>query len=372
MVFKGVEEEMIANNISITKFQLFFILIQGQIGIGLLSLPHDVQKTANGSAWISTIVAGIAVQLILTIYWLLLRRFPNTIFTTITQKILGRFLGRVLNFVIYLYFILIGSFSAVLFIRLVNAWLLPLTPPWVLSIIILIASIYLTISDLRIIARFFVLASSLLLLLLCMAFLSFFLDKEFQYILPIGYSGIKNILMGSNNSLLSMLGFESTLIIFPFILNNKKGVLKTISLSNLFITSFYTFFIFLCLIIFSPSQLVLIREPILYLFKGLHYNMIDRLDLVFISIWIVPMTTSIIIYLFLASKTISYKNSYPKIVVLNGIIIFFMTFIPKTDEMISIINKYISYVTYTVVFLVPTFLLFLSYILKRHEMSETG
>ena len=46
---------------SITKFQLFFILIQSQIGVGLLSLPNAVQKTAKGDGWISTLLAGLAV-----------------------------------------------------------------------------------------------------------------------------------------------------------------------------------------------------------------------------------------------------------------------------------------------------------------------
>lgn len=363
---------MTANNISITKFQLFFFLIQTQIGIGLLSLPNVVQKTAKGDGWISTIFAGAAVQLILIIYWLLLRRFPHSTYPEITQKILGPFLGKIINFVIYMNFILLAGLVTILFIKLINLWLLPLTPSWVLSFIIMIACIYLTISDLRMIARFFVLASSLIFLILFLSLLSLVIPKEVQYIFPIGSSGMKNILMGSNNSLLAMLGFEGILFLFPFIIHNNKGVLKTISLANIFITILYTYFIFITLITFSPDQLAQMREPILNLFRGISYKMIDRLDLLFLSIWIVPMTTSLIAYLFFASKSLNLKKkAYQKTVIINGIIIFFITLIPHEDEITTLINKYVSYLSYVVVFIIPLLLLILSFLFKKHEMSES-
>jgi len=372
MANKGVEEEMTENNHSITKFQLFFILIQSQIGVGLLSLPNVVQKTAKGDGWISTLFAGVVVQIMLIIYWQLLKRFPTLIYTEITKKILGSVLGKLINLVIYLNFILVGGLATILLIKIINLWLLPYTPGWVISLLILTACIYLTISDLRIIARFLVLATSLILLLLFTSLLSWFTEKEILYILPIGSSGLKNILMGSKNSLLAMLGFEGLLLLFPFILENKKGVFKTISMANLFITLFYTYFIFLTLISFSQDQLAQMREPILNLLRGITYNMIDRVDLLFLSIWIVPMATSIIAYLYFASKSMNVdKRKYPKVVFLNGFIIFLITLIPHEDAIITLFNQYVSYLSYGVVFIIPSLLLILSVLLKKHESSES-
>lgn len=364
---------MTENNISITKLQLFFYLIQSQIGVGLLSLPHVVQKTAKGDGWISTLIAGAAVQVMLVIYWLLLKRFPNLIYTEITQKILGRFLGKLLNIIIYLNFILIGSVVTILFVKIINLWLLPITPSWVISILILTACIYLTISDLRIIARFFVLATFLILLFLFTSFLSWFTPKEIQYILPIGNSGFKNILIGSKNSLLAMLGFEGLLFFFPNILQNNKGVLKTLSMANIFITIFYTYFIFLTLISFSTDQLAQMREPILNLLRGITYKMVDRVDLIFLSIWMVPMSTSVIAHLFSACKSMNVeKKNYKKVVLLNGFIIFLITLIPHDDPFITLFDKYVSYLNYAVVFIIPTLLLIFSLLFKRHEMSESA
>jgi spore germination protein (amino acid permease) len=365
-----MEKEMTNNQI--TKFQLFFLLIQSQIGVALLSLPHAVQVSAKGDGWISTIFAGVAVQVMLVVYWQLLKRFPALMYTEITKKVAGNFLGRFLNFFIYLNFILVGGLTTILFIKLINLWLLPLTPGWMISALILTACIYLANSDLKIIARFYVLATSLILLLLFTSVLSWFTPKEFQYVLPIGSSGFKNILMGSNNSLLAMLGFEALLFFFPFIIENKRGVLKTISMANLFITLFYTYFIFITLITFSNDQLAQMREPILILLRGISYNMIDRVDLIFLSVWIVPMATSIITYLFAASKSLNLeKKNYPKAVLFNGCILFLITLIPAEDAIITMFNQYVSYLSYVVVFLIPTLLLILSFLMKKHEMSES-
>lgn len=357
----------------ITKFQLFFLLIQSQIGVALLSLPHAVQVSAKGDGWISTIIAGLAVQVMLVVYWQLLKRFPALMYTEITKKVVGNFLGKLLNVFIYMNFILVGGLATILFIKLINLWLLPLTPGWMISALILTACIYLAISDLKIIARFFVLATSLILLLWFTSVLSWFTPKEFQYVLPIGSSGLKNILLGSNNSLLAMLGFEALLFFFPFMIeNDKNGVIKTVSLANLTITLFYTYFIFITLISFSTDQLAQMREPLLNLLRGISYNMIDRVDLIFLSVWMVPMATSIITYLFAASKSLNLeKKNYPKAVLLNGCILFLITLIPNEDAIITLFNQYVSYLSYVVVFLIPTLLLILSFLMKKHEMSES-
>lgn len=361
---------MIQNMTSITKFQLFFFIIQSQLGIGLLSLPNDVQASAKGDGWISIIVAGAVVQIVITIYLFLMKRFPNNTYPEITQKVLGRVLGKVCNVLIWLYFILTGSLALKLFILCVNLWLLPLTPLGILSLIIVLSSIYLTVSDLTIIARFFVLASFLIFLLIILSLLTFNLPKEFQYVLPIGSSGLKNILLGSNKSIISMLGFEGLLMVFPFILNREKGVYKTISFANLSVTFINTYFLFLCLISFSPPQLKQIRDPVLFLFEALSFDMVDRIDLIFLSVWMVPMTTSVIAYLYFSVKSISKKRSFKKAIWLNGLLIYFISIFPMDEKKLALFSKYVTYLSYAAVFALPFILLCLSMVINKVETSE--
>lgn len=357
--------------IKITKSQLYFVMIQSQMGIGVLSLPSVTQKTAKGDAWITTIIAGIFIEIILVVYWLLLKRFPNLILTEFTKKIVGKGLGKILNISIYMYFVLTACFAVIFIVNLINTWLLPLTPPWTISLLIMIASVYLAIDDIKIIARFFTLASFLILIIIILSVLNFTQELDFQYVRPIGHSGIKNIMLGSSESLISMLGFEILLLTFPYVQNKEKGFLKTISLGNLSITLLYTFFVFTNLISFSPVVIKQIKEPILYIFRGLSYQLIDRLDLIFISIWIVPMTTSVVAYLFMASKSISkQKKSYSKLVVANSILIFGITLIPVDDMLLNKLSELIKYLSYIFAFGLPLFLLLVSYIFKKQEVDD--
>jgi spore germination protein (amino acid permease) len=365
-----VEEKMTLNNTSISKFQFYFFIIQSQLGIGLLSLPNVVQSTAKGDGWISTLLAGVVVQITLTLYWFLMKRYPDYGYSEITQQILGRYIGKFCNIIIFIFFILTGSFALKLFILCVNLWLLPLTPMWVLSLIIILSCLYLTISDLRIIARFFVLASFLIILLFILSLFTFNLPKEFHYILPIGSSGVKNILLGSNKSLISMLGFEGFLIIFPYILNKKKGAYKTISFANLSVTMINTYFLLLCLVSFSPLQLKQIRYPVLFLFEVLSFEMVDRLDFIFLSIWIVPMTTSVIAYLYFSVKSISKPKRFKMTVWINALLMYCIAVIPMNEKQLDLFSTYVTYLSYSVVFALPVVLLCLSILIKKLEMSE--
>ncbi|MFY0762239.1 GerAB/ArcD/ProY family transporter [Metabacillus dongyingensis] len=354
----------------ISKTQLYFLMIQSQIGVGVLSLPSVTQKTAKGDAWITTIIAGIFIEMILVVYWLLLKRFPNLILTEFTKKIAGKGLGKILNFSFYMYFVLTACFAVIFIVNLINTWLLPLTPPWIISMLIMLASVYLAIDDIKIIARFFTLASFLILIIIILSILNFTQELDFQYVRPIGHSGFTNIFLGSSESIISMLGFEILLMSYPYVQGKEKGFLKTISLGNLSITFLYTFFVFTNLISFSPVIIKQIKEPLLYIFRGLSYQLIDRLDLIFISIWIVPMTTSVVAYLFMASKSISKKKSYSKLVVANGILIFCITLIPVDDLLLNKLSELIKYLSYIFAFGLPLFLLLVSYIFKKQEVDD--
>ena len=126
----------------ISNFQLFFFLVQSQLGIGLLSLPNLVETNAQSDGLISIMLAGLGIQLILFIYWSLSKRFPGYIYTQITKEVFGKFFGRLTNFVIYVYFILTAGLAVLLFVILINAGLLASTQRWVIAILIISSSVY--------------------------------------------------------------------------------------------------------------------------------------------------------------------------------------------------------------------------------------
>ncbi|MBP3961774.1 GerAB/ArcD/ProY family transporter [Paenibacillus lignilyticus] len=356
---------------SISKTQLFFLIIKTQIGIGLLSLPSEIQSIANGDSWISVLLAGAIIQILLFVYWRLLKKFPNETLSEITNRLLGRYVGKVINLVYFGFFVFIAAYACSLYVELIHTWMLPLTPGWVLLVLIVGTSVYLAHDNLRVIARFFVLASMLFLVLLLISILNFKNSVHITNILPIGHSGMLQMFRGSDKTFFSMLGFEVTLFFFSHVQDNKKGMFTLISLANCFVTFFYTYFVFICLIGITPKALDSVNEPVLFILKGLSYQLFDRLDLIFLTIWIIPMTATIVSYLCVAGKTITAKeSSYRKLVWFSGGIVFTAAWYLSTIENVDSFSKWLEYGYLVMIAAVPVLLWLGSFLVKNN--AEVG
>lgn len=361
------------NEKMISKTQFIFIIIQAQIGVGLLSLPYVVHKHAKSDGWISCIVAGIEIFIFLLIMWALGKRFPNDTIYDYTKKILGKYLGVCISILYVIFFFIVSIFVVVITISVLKKWILTLTPAYVLVIFIVGTGVYLGRENLKVIGRFFTFVSVLILVLIFFQILSF-PNLKFKYLFPIGHSGIKNILLGSHDALVAMLGFEVVLVIFPFVKATQKELLKSASISISFVSILYAFFLIVSYMSFSPVEIEIVPEPILYLLKALSYQVIERLDLIFLSIWVVPIITSFVTYLYLTSfgisKLLNLKNHKKATFFIGLGIAIISCFLPEEGLFLAQFGKYISYISYLFIGVIPFLLLIISIIRKKKEMDN--
>ncbi|MGM0840329.1 MAG: GerAB/ArcD/ProY family transporter [Bacillota bacterium] len=356
-----------SQTISLTNGQIFFLMIQTQVGFGILTLPNTLQSTSKGDGWMSVLLAGAVIQLFLVMIWLLMRRFPRFIYSEITTFLLGKTVGTFINTIMYLYFILAATFILLQFASIIKEHLLLSTPFWVIGLLMMLTCTYLAISDIRIIARFFALISVLILFKFGISFFSFLLPVDLHHILPLGSSGVKQIALGGKDCLLTVLGFELILFLYP--LASKKGTtfLKVITWANVFVTGLTAYFVILCIMIFSQPALEEIKYPVIYFLRPLQFQMIDRLDLLFLSIWIVPLGISIVTYIYMGSKILPFfrAKSY-KLVLMNSTLIFVLFTIAKKDlDSQKLYSSFVEYLSYAVVFAIPCILLLISYLFKK-------
>lgn len=358
-------------NTTITKTQLFFLIVKTQIGIGLLSLPSNIQHSAKGDSWISVLVAGVAIQLILIVYGQLLKRFQGANLSQIIVQLLGRHAGKMLNLIYFVFFILIAAYASTLYVELIHTWMLPLTPSWMLLLLIIGTTFYLAFDNLRVIARFFVFASMLFVVLVFISCLTFSNQVHLSYVLPLGQSGIISILQGSERTFFSMLGFEVSLFFIAELQGDRKGSMTVMSLSNLFVTIFYTYFVFICQIGLSPGALTQINEPVLFILKGLSYQLFDRIDLIFLSIWIIPMTATLVCYLALAGKSLTKKPpAYRKLVAFSSITVFICGWYMSRQESLDLFSKWLEYGYFIMIAGVPLLLWLVSLLIKPIRQAE--
>ncbi|MBD2869997.1 GerAB/ArcD/ProY family transporter [Paenibacillus sp. IB182493] len=355
-------------NHSVTRPQLFFLIVKTQIGIGLLSLPSKIQSSAKGDAWISVLMAGAAIQLLLIVYSQLLRKFPNQTLSDITIRLFGVYIGKAVNFIYYVLFVLIAGYAITLYVRLVHIWMLPMTPGWVLLLLIIGTGIYLALENLRVIARFFVLTSVLFGLLILISTLNFTNELQVANILPVGESGFAHMVQGSEKTVFAMFGFEVILYFAAQVQNNGKSLIRVFSFANGFVTLFYAYFVFLCLIGFSPKVLERVNEPVLYMFKGLTYQLFDRLDLIFLAIWIIPMTATIVSYLCLAGKSLTAnQSSYRKLIWFSGVLVYLLGLYLSSMESIDLFRKWVEYGYLAMIAALPFLLWLASFLLKNKK-----
>ncbi|QKS70815.1 GerAB/ArcD/ProY family transporter [Paenalkalicoccus suaedae] len=298
----------ISQNHFISPNQLLFFIIQTQIGIAILQLPIDMFKIVKWEGWIAVIISGFCLQLLALSYLFIVSRWPQPSFFTLTKKGLGNIIGNIVNFLYFVYFIIVGTHILTLYYETISVWLFPETPKLFILLLIVIAAVYLVQEDLQLIARFYGIVSILLILIIVVQLTSYSAAQPLN-LLPLGLNSPLDYIKASTLSIQSMLGFEIVLFLYPYL----KGEYKKIKLMTVFAigitTTIYVFTIISSYLFFSPDEILLIPHPVLYMLKAFTSSFVDRLDLLFISVWIVSVSTSFMTYLFLASLYV--KNTLP-------------------------------------------------------------
>lgn len=362
--------ERAGNKVSIG--QLFLLIIHMQIGVGLLSLPHDVFLISKGDGWISTFLAGLIVQVNIFVIWALCRKYPHLTFYEFVPLIIGKAFGKTLMFFYTLYYASTIFMFLVLYGNIINLWIFPMTPKWIIIALMLITACYLAVENLQIISRFLLLTTGLILVLFILVFIPTF-NGNVMYILPIGQSGMKDIVEGMYNATYSFIGFDTLLIIYAYVQGNGKAILKTISLANGFVTLFYTFLVFSSLIFFSPEEMALVPQPVLYMLKSFSFKIIERTDLVFLSFWMAIVLCSAVIGLFVtslgAANTFGLKG-HRKVTPLVCLICFVFSIIPRNEQFIITLGKYFRYNNVLFVLILPLFLLVIAMFQQRRKPVE--
>lgn len=340
------------NSKKISPAQLFFFIVQTQIGVGILSLPYTMASASKIDGWISLIFGGIVVQIFIILYYVIMKRFPNKKVKDIVEILFGKIIRKLFEAWLLLYTIIVSVLIIKFYTRILDRWVLPETPNWIISLLMIVCCYFLAKEEIRVIARFNVLVTPFLFIFLALIIYSF-KDANVFFILPIASTGWKEIILGTKDAMIAMLGFE----IIMFLTAMSSGALnvkfKLITASNIFVTLFYLLATIACYLFFSPQDLLLIPEPLLYLIKAYSFKIIERTDLLFLSIWIVSVFTSFVSYVFWGAESIkgifnSKKASKNTFIFLA--IIYFAVLLPMdTEQSINQFSKYASYAGYIMI-----------------------
>ncbi|HBU92150.1 endospore germination permease [Bacillus sp. FSL K6-3312] len=340
----------------ISPSQAVFFLIQSQIGVGILALPHLLMKDMGHDGWMAIILAGVFIQIINTIFIYIIQKYPDISFFQALIKVYGKWIGHILIGLYTVYFASICIVVLSIFTRILGIWVLPLTPNWVINLLLTISIIYIAKEKITAVVRFNFILTPFLLMLSLLMFYSL-KGTNIDYLMPFFQTDLSQFQLGLKDVVLSMNGFEMILIISPFMKGSIKERYKVMTISNICTTLFYLFITLICFMFFSPIELDIIPNPVLYLLKTITFGIIERTDLIFLSFWVFVILATLSNYLHFCANGLASllnKKEHKKYVYYFAIFIYAACcFLASDNFRIQRFNDFTTIAQISVIYTLP-------------------
>lgn len=323
----------------ITSKQLIIFVISGQLGLDVIYFPI-LASTVGHDIWLVVLLSGIISTLFSFVISWLLKRYSDKSIYEINKLLYGKYLGCIFNFIFTSYLL----FSSILAIRLINnaakTVFLAYTPSLVFTFFFLIPSAYLVYYGLKPICRF---ANIIILIIISLYLYLFILYKYYRltFIMPVGCSGLPNILNAYLSASFLYFTPELVLIIYPFI-TDKTNVSKSLFISNTISTIMLTSIALAITMYFGENMLKTFPMPLVSLSRAFSGPITERVDLLFMGIWFPAMTLSLNDYFFCCylalGNIFKIKNKFIFLVVLT-ILCTILSRVPKNfDAALNLTN----------------------------------
>ncbi|WP_144485531.1 GerAB/ArcD/ProY family transporter [Bacillus pumilus] len=354
--------------------QAAFFIIQSQIGVGVLALPHFLMKDMGHDGWMAIIVACFFIQIINTIFIYIIHKYPETSFFQALTDVFGQWIGKILIALYTAYFASVCIVVLSIFTRILGIWVLPLTPTWVINLLLITSIVYIAKEQITAIVRFNFILTPLLLLLSLLMFYAL-KGTNIDYLMPFFQTDISQFQLGLKDVVLSMNGFEMILILSPYMKGSIKERYKIMSISNICTTLYYLFITLICFMFFSPIELNLIPNPVLYLLKTISFGIIERTDLIFLSFWVFVILATLSNYLYFCANGISSllkKKDHKKYVYCFAMLIYASScFLAVDNFRIQRFNEFTTIAQYSFIYTLPAFMAIVIFIKQRKKKVKS-
>jgi spore germination protein len=278
----------------ITVIQATTILVSTIIGVGVLPLPLFAVRAADTGAPLVTFIAIVLAFLGLWVLTVLGMRFPNQSIITYSDDIIGKWAGRLFSLIIIAFFAVLTGLASREFGSVVVSAVLRETPLEVTVIVMLLLAAVFTRSDMNVFAyihNFYlpiILAPGLIIVVLSLK------NANTLYLQPLWGNGPDGMLTGILIVAALFQGSFVMTIIIPLMRRPERAM--TASIWGIVISgSLYLMIVIATVAVFGPEELKKLLWPTLELARttSLPGNILQRLDVIFIAVWVTAVFTTI-------------------------------------------------------------------------------
>lgn len=289
----------IPERFKISHFMVAYVIVSMQIGIGVLGYQRIIAKEAGYDAWISILIAGIVIHLLIWVIYKICEAVNGDVITA-NVYVFGKILGNIINILFFFYFTLLGVSVMAGLAEVIQTWIFPNLKPFNFSLIYLLLGIYIVYGGFRTVAGISFLGLAIPAYLL---FSFGFAIKygDFTNLLPILDHSPKQLLKGAYSMSLSFLGFEALLFFYPYIKKPKESK-KWVHIGVLSTTLIYTG---LAIISFAYFPSGLLNKSIwatLEMWKIVRLPILERFEYLGIANWTLIILPNVTISLWCASR----------------------------------------------------------------------
>lgn len=346
---------MVERKHMITSKQLQAFITSAQIGIGILVLPAKLARDVGHDGWISFVLAGTISIMAAIIIVKLLQLYKDKSIYEINRVIFGKFMGNIMNILILLYLLYATAIGIRIFASVINIIILRLTPPVLITIYVLIPTMYLIWYGLKAVSRF----ANLIYLIMLVTIIFFLLISKYlrvTLLLPVGDAGLHQIIKGVFPSMFALLGFELTAIIYPNI-TDKDKVLKNVIRANVISIIYILLNVLVITSFFGETMTSNLLFPLFTLARSYKAPILERIDMYYITLWFPAMAISLRAYFlsthYSINRVFKIKKTTLSLILLSSCAIFLSRLprdfneVNKYAEILNIIG--LGFITYLII-----------------------
>ncbi|WP_317981432.1 GerAB/ArcD/ProY family transporter [Paenibacillus glycanilyticus] len=287
--------------------QLFWILatIYVVMAIGVVLTP--TVTIVQQDAWISLLASGIAGVILTFLLGRLALLHPDQSLFQVCQKLLGKWLGRIIVLPYFCSFIGITSVVFRAQVDFVQTILLNGTPTWAIMVILFSVTFYLTYGGITNIGRFSEITGPILYFLILLSFILNWGNIRLERLLPVYVDHGGLAIFQGMLPFAPLLGGQAIilLVLSSFMTDPKQVPSRSVAAAG--IASFMiALSVMICIVVLGPELTMKLNTPIFVMIRAIDImDFIQNLDIIFLFIAIFGTVIMLSSFAFVASYEMS-------------------------------------------------------------------
>ncbi|MCD5324838.1 MULTISPECIES: GerAB/ArcD/ProY family transporter [Pontibacillus] len=347
----------VPEGIQIQAFYLIFLIHTTQVGTGIMGISTHIYAEAKQDAWISVIIAGVWVSISVFCMSKILNQYQSADLPGIQVDIFGKWIGKILGTLLALYFFSLLISVLLNYIEVVQVFLFPTIPTWLMCLFLLSLVVYAVLGGVRVIVGvsflFFIGTFWLVIVLYKPVSL-----MEWNHFFPIMTTPYSDILQGTFKATYSLVGFETLMFIYPYI-QNKQQAHRSVQIGVWSTTLLTLAVVAVTVGYFSGPQLERLIWPTLSMFKIIQFSFLERFDIIAVGIWMIVILPNMITVMWLCTYTFKriYGLKQKHVLYVSAVLLFFGTILFQDRLQINYFTDKLATVGFYIAFVYPLVLL---------------